>query len=272
MIRVLFAILAMVALTAVPAMSAEFNHRSHDSYLDEVDCATCHIDDAKSITPAMSVCLGCHEQPFVDQVELPTLNTHGPVWSLNHRAAAKSNSIDCASCHQQSDCLDCHAAGNGDEQGELGNNMINVHRADFRFTHVIAGRNNQQRCTSCHESRFCNDCHDQFAPEDLTIESHRKGWSSISVAGTAHDQFAADSCKSCHSDSVLPVHDWSSSHAREARKNLASCQACHPEGNTCLKCHSATSGLGINPHPSGWDDFADRLKNASSGKTCRKCH
>jgi hypothetical protein len=71
---------------------------------------------------------------------------------------------------------------------------------------------------------------------------------------------------------VLPTHEWYPNHAREARKNLATCQACHPEGDVCLTCHSARTGLRVNPHPRDWDDIKDRLRDASDNRTCRKCH
>ena len=50
------------------------------------------------------------------------------------------------------------------------------------------------------------------------------------------------------------------------------CQACHPEGDVCLTCHSARTGLRFNPHPKDWDDMKDRIRDASDGRTCRKCH
>jgi len=273
MTRVLLAIFVMAILSITPAFAAEFNHDAHNTYLDEPDnCVQCHVEDAPSIEPQSSVCLECHDAEFVNEVEFPGMKTHDLLWTLNHGPFAQKSNADCASCHGQDDCMECHTAGHADEQGDFGNAMINVHDGDFRFTHAIAARGNEQRCTSCHENRFCVECHDQFAPEDLEVLSHRKGWSSIAVAGTPHDQFGPETCQTCHSNAVLPAHDWSVSHAREARKNLASCQACHPEGDICLKCHSATSGLGINPHPKDWDDYANRLKDSGDGRTCRKCH
>ena len=271
--RVLLAILVMAILSICPAYAVQFNHGEHDSYLDSPnDCTQCHVEEAASIAPEPSICQACHDAEFIDEVQFPGLKTHDVLWSLNHGPSAKTGTENCTSCHAQNDCMECHTAGHADEQGDFGNAMANIHDADFKFTHAISARNNEQRCTSCHETRFCSECHEQFAPEDLEVLSHRKGWSTIAVAGTPHDQFGPETCKTCHSDAVLSAHDWSASHAKEARKNLASCQACHPQGDICIKCHSATTGLGINPHPRDWKDFANRLKDASDGRTCRKCH
>ena len=158
------------------------------------------------------------------------------------------------------------------EMGSSANSLTNVHRSDFSVTHPIEARTNPQRCASCHENRFCVECHDSFNSADLALKSHRRSFSELSGNTIAHENFADSQCQTCHTDSVLPRHEWSNSHAREARKNLATCQACHPEGQICLKCHSANSGLGINPHPKDWGDMDRRYYRASNGRTCRQCH
>jgi hypothetical protein len=86
---------------------------------------------------------------------------------------------------------------------------------------------------------------------------------------------AGTACDSCHlGGSVAPsFHDWQIGHAREARRSLATCQACHPDGDVCLKCHSARGGaVGFNPHPKDWNSIKGTLKKASNGRTCRRCH
>ncbi|MCF6178786.1 MAG: cytochrome C [Geopsychrobacter sp.] len=274
MTRYLLTVMGLTLLWCTPALAVDFNHTEHLTYLDEADCATCHIENAPEIVPADAVCLKCHDQGFVDSVVKPSPRTHGLNWPTNHRPFAKSKKIDCSACHQQSFCLDCHKSGFADEMGDLGNNMINVHRGEFQVSHPIAARTNPQLCVSCHEPDFCSECHARFAPADLAVKSHRRGWSDLSAgsSGPAHETFTTSQCQNCHTNSVVFNGNWSGTHAREARKNLATCQACHPQGDICLKCHSARSGLRINPHPKDWDDISGRLNRASGGKTCRRCH
>ena len=269
--RCLLALVAIITL-GTPVLAVEFDHGAHLTYVEGSPCSLCHVAGAETIKPAAKVCLDCHEQEFIAAVEFPGLRSHGPTWSLNHRPFAKGEAMDCAACHEQEYCYECHTdAGRADEMGELGNNMINVHRSDFHVSHPIAARTDPQLCSSCHENRFCTECHDMFAPEDLAIASHRRGFSDGTLGG-AHAFFNEFQCETCHPNSVLPSHEWSGQHAREARKNLVTCQSCHPEGEICLKCHSARSGLKVNPHPEDWKDFDGRLDRASGGKTCRKCH
>jgi len=277
MIRSLLALLAIVALGAAPAFAAEFNHDEHLTYVADSPCTACHVKDALSIVPETKVCLDCHDQAFVDAVALPGMKTHGPVWAFNHRPAAKGNTYDCAACHEQDFCLECHKSGFADEQGSFSNNMINVHRSDFSVTHPIPARTDPQLCSSCHENQFCVDCHNDFARADLATLSHRRGFTLGTLDG-AHAGFSELQCAGCHRNSsgqlsVIPSSTgWSANHAREARKNLVTCQACHPDGDVCIECHSAKTGLGVNPHPDDWDDISGRLKRASNGRTCRKCH
>ena len=271
MIRILLLLNVGLLLGASTLWAADFNHDAHLVMAGDPPCITCHVADAEEILPDSKVCLECHDQEFVDSVNLPGLVTHGLTWALTHRGPVLARTIDCAACHEQDFCLDCHKAGRADEMGTLGNTMTNVHRSEFTVSHPIAARTDPQLCNTCHENKFCVGCHDDFNRADLALESHRKGFTNGTLGGQ-HALFNDQQCQGCHPNSVLPSHQWTTSHAREARKNLATCQACHPDGDVCLKCHSAKSGLMANPHPRDWDDIKNRLKRASNAKTCRKCH
>jgi hypothetical protein len=271
--KVFFTTLLMMATASLVWAAPTFNHKAHlQEYVPGTPCDTCHEEGAPTITPAKKVCLQCHDKDFVDQAVIPSTRTHGPVWPLNHREEAKEKAIDCASCHQQQFCLECHIEGFADEMGQFGNKMINVHMSDYFVTHPVPARTDPQLCSTCHENAFCVDCHEQFRRDQLAGVSHRRAWSDLQTAAGIHGNLPASSCQSCHPNSILPTHDWEIGHAREARKDLVTCQACHPDGDVCLKCHSARTGLMVNPHPKDWEDIKDRLNGASNGRTCRKCH
>jgi hypothetical protein len=278
-------ILSMVLLAAGVSLSwasMRFDHRAHvEEYAAGMDCATCHLPGAPSIVPDRKVCLDCHDQNVAEGTKLGATKTHGPVWPLNHRSEAKLGSgIDCAACHQQNFCLECHKAGFADEQGKFGNNMINVHSSDFHVTHPIAARTNPQLCSSCHEPSFCSDCHSDFRVGRASGPSHRRSFGlnnpgNLTIEGIHAGMSPGTNCDVCHTQGSVSAnfHDWQVGHAREARKSLQTCQACHPGGDTCLKCHSAKSGVvGFNPHGKKWLDRAGRLQDASNNRTCARCH
>lgn len=275
----LFILLAISALPAA-ALAVKFDHSAHLAYVDDGKCSVCHVEGAKSVVPERKVCLDCHDDAFLKDVQMPGLKTHGPVWALNHRPFAKADEYNCQICHEQSSCLECHKSRPADEFGEWGNNMTNVHRSDFQVTHPIAARTDQQLCKSCHENKFCVECHKDFnlGINDVGGLSHRRSFQADQRdLAPSHTGFTANDCDTCHSGAIkgkfVPYSQWAPEHARDARKNLATCQSCHPGGDVCLRCHSSKLGnLGINPHPKNWDDIKGRLDRASGGKTCRKCH
>jgi hypothetical protein len=217
-------------------------------------------------------CNDCHQSNEVAP-------THGSMWVKEHRLYAEKEPNNCQACHQQSFCLDCHTGGGIDPDLHASTSGVDYmpksHRTDFRELHPIKTFDDPKSCLRCHDQKqFCVTCHNKFNPNDLRFLSHRRGFSNIEVSagGPQHSTFSTSQCQTCHPNSVLPTHNWTSSHAQEARRNLMSCQSCHSDGETCLKCHSAISGLRVNPHPENWGDIADKLKSYSNNRTCIKCH
>lgn len=217
-------------------------------------------------------CTECHRGAGVTP-------THQAAWVEQHRLAAVKADAPCADCHDQSYCTDCHFGGGIDAGLHVSNDRganykPRTHRTAFKETHPIAAFDNPNSCRRCHQDTFCSECHARFQPQDLMFQSHRKGWSDrpAVTGGPVHSTFPPDSCLTCHPGSVLPANKWAGSHAREARRNLATCQACHSDGETCLKCHSAKSGLRVNPHPDNWGSIQGKLNKAAGRRTCVKCH
>jgi hypothetical protein len=217
----------------------------------------------------------CNECHVINNVE----PNHGAFWINEHRYYREKLPSNCNDCHQQSFCSDCHYGGGIDRDlhvsQSIADYMPKTHRTDWKEIHPIKALDDPRNCFRCHdERRFCAECHSKFNPNDLRFISHRRGWSDLEVkkGGPRHSVFNTAQCRTCHPNSVLPVHQWSSSHAREARQNLATCQTCHADGDVCLKCHSAMTGLKVNPHPKNWRSIAGRLGSASSNVTCIKCH
>lgn len=219
----------------------------------------------------LSECTECHRDAGV-------VPSHQGGWNADHRLSAVKAAANCAVCHDQAFCQDCHFGGGIDPRLHASNRGADYkprsHRTDFREIHPIMAFDSPNSCSRCHQPSFCSECHSRFRPEELQFLSHRKGWSDrpAVAGGPRHSTFPPDSCRTCHPGSVLPAHEWSGSHAREARRNLPTCQACHPDGETCLKCHSAKTGLRVNPHPDNWGSIQGKLNRAAGQRTCVKCH
>lgn len=246
----------LLIITVLLVASSAWALTSHKDY------ATLEIKD----------CNSCHQSSGVTQ-------NHGSMWIKDHRLYKEKLPNNCADCHQQSFCLDCHTGGGIDRDLHASTSgadyMPKSHRTDFREIHPIKAADDPKSCYRCHDARrFCNECHSKVNVNELMPESHRKQFSDIklSAIGPKHAIFNVNDCQTCHKKGALPTSMWSAGHAREARKNLATCQTCHPEGDVCMKCHSAKTGLMVNPHPRSWDRMKGRLERAGNNRTCVKCH
>jgi hypothetical protein len=195
------------------------------------DYATMKIND----------CNACHQSSGVTP-------NHGGFWTKEHRLYAEKRPNNCQDCHQLSDCLDCHTGGGIDQDLHVStsgaNYMPKSHRTDFREIHPIKAQDDPRSCYRCHDAeRFCAACHSRFPKGTLNIKSHQ-------MLGPHGQRY------------TFAIGE----HSREARRNLQSCQACHPDGDVCIQCHSSGK---TNPHPRSWNP---RSSHGRDGKLCLRCH
>jgi hypothetical protein len=191
----------------------------------------------------LSECNSCHKAEGIAP-------NHDSDWVRSHRELASKAGSNCAQCHDQAYCLDCHQGGGIKADLSIANfgrdYVPKSHRSDFVNIHPIKALDNPQTCYRCHDVRFCTTCHDRFPKGTMRIKSHLPN-------GLGGQTFI-----------------WTNEHASEARRNLQSCQACHPDGDVCLRCHGAKPGQAmINPHPK---NFKGGNISSRTNKTCRVCH
>ncbi|RII30042.1 MAG: cytochrome C [Geobacter sp.] len=188
-------------------------------------------------------CNSCHKSEGVAP-------NHDSDFVRGHRVLASKAGNNCNQCHEQKWCLDCHqGGGTGDDltKENFGRDYKpKSHRSDFITIHPIKAQDNPQSCYRCHDTKYCNDCHSRFPMGNLRIKSHLM----LGANGQKYSPALGE-------------------HATEARRNLQSCQACHPDGDVCIQCHSAKLG-GTNPHPRGFK--SGNYKDRSDGKVCQRCH
>lgn len=109
--------------------------------------------------------------------------------------------------------------------------MPRSHRSDFISIHPVKAADDPQSCSRCHEAKFCQDCHIR------KIQGNRAAMSIKGFNG-----------RPTH----IPVFDapgvlnpgWVAFHQREARRNLKSCEGCHPQKGDCTNflCHPGLGG------------------------------
>jgi hypothetical protein len=169
-------------------------------------------------------------QPRPPSHDADFLSSHGA------RLAA-GDAADCASCHTEQSCTDCH-------DGLVA--PVSVHPIGWRVVHGFEATNDATSCTSCHTAtRFCSSCHIESdlvslptRPAPPTLQAHPPGW--MTPGSATH-------------------------HGDEARANLMSCATCHT-GASCATCHAT-----VNPHGAGFADRCRRMLDAGA-PTCARCH
>jgi hypothetical protein len=253
------------------AVRLTFNHADHLTRVK--DCKACHtklpeVGDTELPAPPMAACTACHyhQQEFAQARCMPchtdlkgytpeTAFRHDGNWLASHGGLARSNGESCAACHDQTYCVRCHSPATTPALPErIFPERVQasfIHRGDYVSRHMVDAGANPASCRSCHGTPFCDACHaaNGFSPSapgaKIRPLSHAAGWTNLVDGGR---------------------------HARDARRDISSCAACHDQRgpqNTCTTCHSA--GSGRNPHPR---QFLDQHKTSDIAKNsmCKDCH
>lgn len=107
-----------------------------EAYGRTSDCSSCHNPEA--------FCRTCHMGLGLNDASGMGAAYHNDqsFWLLSHAPAARQDLESCVSCHQQTDCLQCHSAKMG-----LG---LSPHGPDFQGSSIED--RNRAMCTLCHIS------------------------------------------------------------------------------------------------------------------------
>ncbi len=232
-------------------------------------CTTCHNNEQAPLE-----CVACHTNPL----ELrPT--DHSADFLVAHKNRARIDQSECATCHAEDDCAQCHegaaffttiSGANQDIQSPLspavgsGTRALivsRVHELNFRLTHPLAAEGRSQECATCHDTRdFCQTCHEAEGVDVAGKPIWHGGPQWGALAGV--------------------VGSGGGRHAELAKRDIEACASCHStqgDDPTCLLCHTDFDGVrNTNPrtHGSGFaNQFGDGSAFHSDGSAlCFSCH
>lgn len=275
---------------ANPVRSFYFNHKLH--VLDkEIGCERCHagiedidMGDGKKIPPrescntchnglsATKECLTCHS---MDTKFRP--DSHLPTWSREHMVQIRAGSSDCAHCHSNNYCQECHESTDLISTKMLPENFYapyspkaggaqtlvlkNVHELNYRYVHQLDASGKERECRVCHEtSSYCVECH---TSSGLNTEI-RPAWHGGPDWGAL----------------ATGVGTGGGRHAALARRDIERCAACHDVQGadpTCLLCHTDFDGVKHTDPATHESGFANRFGEDSEfhnddGAICFTCH
>jgi predicted CXXCH cytochrome family protein len=105
-----------------------------EAYARETKCASCHNTEV--------FCRSCHRDIGIgagSKRRSGTAHAGQPLWLLQHGEAARRGMQSCASCHQQTDCMQCHSAFGS---------RVSPHGPDFDAKAMQ--KRNPTLCSYCH--------------------------------------------------------------------------------------------------------------------------
>jgi hypothetical protein len=214
-------------------MSTCTDCHEHQAQFSEARCDACHLDLQRY--PLRPITSYSHEGNYLQ----------------THARSARSAGASCALCHEQSFCTDCHASTVGARPevklaGRVDRQFI--HMGDFLGRHSVEARADSASCSKCHGTSFCESCH---RTQRLTAE-------------------AAQPLRP-HSES-FNIPGSPDFHGLVARRDIASCAACHDQGaqSNCVECHRV-GGIGGDPHPPGWS-LRHGHEEINRNAMCLACH
>jgi len=250
--------------------SLRLSHAEHIERVKE-DCAVCHktlpeLVRQTSTVPPMSTCTTCHEHAqelangqcvscHVDLRKFPlkpvSLFSHQGNFVRTHGAMARSTAESCSQCHDQTFCADCHARTVAvPVEVKFPENVLSdfIHRGDYLSRHAIEARADEGLCRRCHGQPFCDACHTASNLTPVSASPRSPHPPDFSFPGSPN------------------------SHGPLARRDIASCAACHDQGakSICVDCHKV-GGVGGNPHPAGWERKHPR-DDINASPMCLSCH
>lgn len=215
-----------------------FDHTAHSAALGD-NCLACHVglDQSERIVASdaltMTSCVACHEErgrqdscnvchSVIDQNWAPP--GHDLDWLRFHGEASRDPDpplvSDCALCHTQSSCTECHQSTPPENHDDF-----------FRLRgHGIIADLSRESCLTCHRADSCIRCHETTRP----TSHHGAFGSPVNMHCTGcHFPLAGEGCATCHSSAP--------SHALAAPQPPD-----HVPGANCRQCHGAGAPL---PHP-----------------------
>ncbi len=192
---------------------------AHDTHLErEFRCESCHPAFPhradSTVTPDMISCYRCH--------------------SLTHSVWGEVAPEECADCHPPAF------------------ELVPVdHTLDFRIgAHKDPANEQMERCTMCHPSAFCEQCHvggrvmanGQPSPTVLPASHRAPEWQPehgrqfLSQEGACSTCHTSASCTRCHITPMPHPTGWLSSHANNGFVER-DCVVCHQDRSDCQECH-----------------------------------
>jgi len=273
-----------------------FNHKFHLTE-QKMECQNCHkgLDEedysfeSSDVNPPMSNCFSCHNNKasaanVCEQCHISTANLlpaqHKEVGFMKeHRYMSMEAGADCAMCHDNNFCEECHVGTNMITEDNFANDFYTpysphrytdnskmqqitfVHDLNYRYNHGIDAKGKFNECSTCHQTEtFCAECHNSPGSGDYALGG---------FVPSSHTQ---------PNFTTIGVGSGGGLHAEIAGRDIETCAACHDVQGAdpnCILCHVDPDGIkGTNPktHIPGFMEDLHGDWHGDFGTVCYNCH
>lgn len=201
-------------------------------------CQTCHPKFGHTADgpakPDMQSCYRCHGLQHQGQGKIAgdeCKKCHPPGFKLvpanhtrqfirtDHPKRASSDPAYCAMCHKTQFCVECHQGRSTSVNASKTRIVPTSHRkATWRNTHGGLFMKKQGDCGACHEDRSCRRCHKTTMPHPANWIQKHTPEPGVNVADCNICHIDRQSCQNCHHKPVA-----------SAELVASSCVPCHKE-------------------------------------------
>ncbi len=240
---------------SVPGLQAVFHRQCiscHRTWSHDDGCESCHQGKGKQKRHGQEISKTVHK-PIESPVKkiYQTSYEKGAVVTFYHNDHTKLFGLNCANCHNDQSCVNCHDKNAKTKKAVVIN---------------LTEEEKHKACFSCHKNDACSKCHttekklpfDHFASAGWSLKDYHSG---ISCKGCHSDfkvKFGTHECSTCHTG-------WNSSNFNHRITGLIldsdhsefECSDCHTGKKftttpSCSTCHDDKSFPKDKPGKSIW--------------------
>lgn len=208
-------------------------NRKHENWMTMDACFRCH--GTKEYAKAPKTCSACHPKDF--DLEPPS-----------HDAKNWFTKFGDSKGHAQAALAEFES---NDEALAEAKKAPELHGEEIQGI-VLPPSNSVNSCYTCHEKKYCNDCHGTEIPHPASFkkEHAKAGYAAPEKCANCHARSKAESvglgsCNACHHKASTPGQRWRYEHPKVVRKDgTKGCYSCHDE-RECSSCHVKVSEQGF---------------------------
>ena len=237
---------------SVPDLEAAYHRQCitcHRQWSGSLDCNFCHVDEGEDLEKIRQQKLqkytGMDHPELHEPVKVVYETDHeeAPIVTFFHHEHTHLFNQDCADCHHDENCIECHGVNITELRTEATEQRRKHPHKSFEEHH--------QPCSDCHNIQNCSKCHHEqemqpfnhFATTGFSLQNYHSGIE----CGVCHkdDDFKglSSDCSGCHDFGSGEFDHKATGFELDMLHSTFDCSSCHKNMNfnvppVCSDCHT----------------------------------